>query len=521
MPRPELQAAHLAVLRGERAPRRPAAAAGGSNLRAPLTRFVGRDEELARIAEAAATSRLVTLVGPGGAGKTRLAGEAGAQRLPDAPDGVWLVELAPVAEASGDRPAILAALGLREAALLERAAPGIASSDALHRAARRARRPRARSLVLDNCEHLIGDVAAARRRAARALPARCASWRRAASRWASSASGWSRSRRWPARPGRRRRRGARPSGGRAFADRGAAAAPGFAVDAENVAAVVEICRRLDGLPLAIELAAARLRTLAPDQLARRLDDRFRLLTGGSRTALPRHRTLRAVVDWSWELLTDAERTLAERLAVFPGGVTPQSAVGRRTTASRRRRPRPPRRAGRPLAAAGRRRGGARATGCSRRSASTGSSGWPRRACSTRSATAHAHHFARGRRRARAAACAAAIRSARCTCWTPSARTSSRRCATSPTRGDAGARRAPRRASWCGSRCSPATRPTGWTGSALALQADGDADPAERSFVRSVVAVAEAQDRDAAGDEEAVLADVLAELWRPSTPAAGR
>jgi predicted ATPase len=101
-----------------------------------------------------------------------------------------------------------------------------------------------------------------------------------------------------------------------LADRGAAAAPGFAVDAENVAAVIEICRRLDGQPLALELAAARLRTLAADQLARRLDDRFQVLTGGSRTALPRHRTLRAVVDWSWELLTGAERALAERLAVF-------------------------------------------------------------------------------------------------------------------------------------------------------------------------------------------------------------
>jgi predicted ATPase len=112
-----------------------------------------------------------------------------------------------------------------------------------------------------------------------------------------------------------------------LADRAAAVRPGFAVTDDNVRAVVEICRRLDGLPLAIELAAARLRALSPAQVADRLDDRFRLLTGGSRTALPRHRTLRAVVAWSWDLLTDAERRLAERLAVFPSTVTPESAAG--------------------------------------------------------------------------------------------------------------------------------------------------------------------------------------------------
>ena len=112
---------------------------------------------------------------------------------------------------------------------------------------------------------------------------------------------------------------------RLFADRAAAVQPGFVVDASNVEAVIEVCRRLDGLPLAIELAAARLRTMGVAQIAARLDDRFRLLTGGSRTALPRHRTLRGVVSWSWDLLDDAERSLAERIAVFPGGVTPESA----------------------------------------------------------------------------------------------------------------------------------------------------------------------------------------------------
>src|SRR5262249_38801376 len=112
-----------------------------------------------------------------------------------------------------------------------------------------------------------------------------------------------------------------------FADRATAARPGFVVDHETVAAVVDICRHLDGLPLAIELASARLRSLPVQEIARRLDDRFRLLTGGSRTALPRHRTLRAVVDWSWDLLGEPERALARRLSIFAGGATPEGAEG--------------------------------------------------------------------------------------------------------------------------------------------------------------------------------------------------
>src|SRR5581483_157623 len=111
-----------------------------------------------------------------------------------------------------------------------------------------------------------------------------------------------------------------------FADRAAAVRPDFAVDEESVAGVVQIVRRLDGLPLAIELAAARLRTLPLREIEARLSDRFRLLTGGSRTALPRHRTLRAVVEWSWDLLADDERALAEQLAVFPSGITEESAA---------------------------------------------------------------------------------------------------------------------------------------------------------------------------------------------------
>ena len=175
-----------------------------------------------------------------------------------------------------------------------------------------------------------------------------------------------------------------------FADRGAAASPGFTVDDDNVAAVVEICRRLDGLPLAIELAAARLRSLSAEQIAARLDDRFRLLTGGSRTALPRQRTLRAVIDWSWDLLGDDERRLAARLAVFPGGVTPGERRGGRDGG---RRARPARRAGRPLAAAGRRPRRRRATGCSRRCASTAIERLEEAGELDDVRTAHARHFA--------------------------------------------------------------------------------------------------------------------------------
>ena len=223
VPGPELQAAHLAVLRGEVAPPpaptpTPDVAAGAArtNLRAPLTRFVGRAEELARVAEAVRDHRLVTLLGPGGAGKTRLAGEAGAHHLPEAPDGVWLVELAPVGEASGIGPAILAALGLREAALLERAAaPGMR---ALRRAAPRPRRARRPHRARHPRQLRAPDRRRRRRRgrAARALPARprpgdepraAGHRRRAADR--GPAAGL-------ARPRRRRRRGARPSGGRAL-----------------------------------------------------------------------------------------------------------------------------------------------------------------------------------------------------------------------------------------------------------------------------------------------------------------
>ena len=164
---------------------------------------------------------------------------------------------------------------------------------------------------------------------------------------------------------------------RLFADRAAAARPDFAVDDTTVATVIEIVRRLDGLPLAIELAAARLRTLPLADIAARLSDRFRLLTGGSRTALPRHRTLRAVVEWSWDLLTEPERVLAERLAIFPAGVIERErerGVRRRHRAGRRTSPTCSPRSSTSRCCSASATGAA--CGCSRRSASTASSGWP-------------------------------------------------------------------------------------------------------------------------------------------------
>lgn len=298
-----------------------------TNLRFGVTSFVGRDEELARLDELLTDHRLVTLIGPGGAGKTRLAGEVAAAQADRALGGVWMAELASITDPADLAASVLGTLGMREARLV----PGNTVTgtseptgdpvdhlvDVL--AGREA------VLVLDNCEHLITAAAVL----ADELLARCARLRIVAT-----------SREPLGIPGEHlvqvQPLGMPPEDAsaddalafaavRLFADRAAAASPSFVVDDATSPAVVEICRRLDGQPLAIELAAARLRSMTVDQIAERLDDRFRLLTGGSRAALPRQRTLRAVVDWSWDLLTDPERILARRIAIFPAGVTLESA----------------------------------------------------------------------------------------------------------------------------------------------------------------------------------------------------
>ncbi len=323
-PSARLQEVHLGALRGELAPGPPAAPARRTNLRAQLTSFVGRDDEVARIAKSLDVNRLVTLVGPGGAGKTRLAAEAGDQVADATADGVWFVELAPVTSGSDVAAAVLNSLGLRDLTMREIRAPSVARD--AHRTLLDSLADKGLLIVLDNCEHVV-DAAA---RLTDSLLAHCPDLRiLATSREPLGIIGEVLLAVPPL--GQPERDAAAPEAlaypaVRLFADRAAAARPDFVVDDDTVAAVIEIVRRLDGLPLAIELAAARLRTMPVDDIAARLDSRFRLLTGGSRTALPRHRTLHAVVEWSWDLLDDAERDLAERLCVFAAGVTEHSAA---------------------------------------------------------------------------------------------------------------------------------------------------------------------------------------------------
>jgi predicted ATPase/DNA-binding SARP family transcriptional activator len=315
-PGPQLQAVHLEVLRGEAAAPAPAERAR-TNLRAQLTSFVGRQDEVLRLRKTLKTYRLVTLVGPGGAGKTRLAAEVAAGVRDDAaggePDGIWMAELASVTDAADVPKAVLGAIGLRETRLLPDGTQRITSRDARSRLLEGLADTSA-LLVLDNCEHLIDACA----HLADALLAHSPRLRIVAtSREPLGITGESLFVVPPLHE---------DPAVLLFADRAAAVSPDFALDGETRPLVVDIVRRLDGLPLAIELAAARLRTLPLAEISRRLTDRFRLLTGGSRTALPRHRTLRAVVEWSWELLTRDERLLAERFSVFPAGAAPASVA---------------------------------------------------------------------------------------------------------------------------------------------------------------------------------------------------
>ncbi|MEU5987654.1 BTAD domain-containing putative transcriptional regulator [Spirillospora sp. NPDC047418] len=313
-PSKELAEVHLGILRGEagRETVRP-------NLPAQLTSFVGREEELRRVGKMLAGGRLVTLLGPGGAGKTRLAIEAAGRE-----DGeVCFVDLAPVVAAEVPK-ALLGALGLREGGMLP--TPGEASPDAMERLVT-ALDGRRVLLVLDNCEHIVAAAAAITHR----LLSACPDLRvLATSREALAITGEALR---PLPPLVMPPEGT-PAGElrgypavRLFLDRAEAVRPGFAVDAGNAGAVLRICRALDGLPLAIELAAARLRSLPVGEVATRLDDRFRLLSRGNRAAAPRHQTLRAVVEWSWDLLDEAEQTLARRLTVFSGGLTLDAAAG--------------------------------------------------------------------------------------------------------------------------------------------------------------------------------------------------
>lgn len=316
-PSAELSALHTALLRGELGER---AENRRTNLRAELTSFVGKDEDISAVAGLAVEHRLVTLTGAGGSGKTRLATETARTMLAKLPDGAWLVELASV-RAGGDLAQVaLTAIGLRDPALLGGARGGEPMGRLIA-----ALRERAVLLVLDNCEHVIEAAAAFAGR----LLGECRRLRiLATSREPLGITGEVL---WQVEPLALPARGADPSevgtspAVRLLRDRAGLVRKDIGADEHTLSAMARICRALDGMPLAIELAAARLRTMSVDQLARRLDDRFRLLTGGSRTALPRHKTLRAVVDWSWDLLTEAERGVLRRLSVFSGGASLEAA----------------------------------------------------------------------------------------------------------------------------------------------------------------------------------------------------
>ncbi|HMA35909.1 MAG TPA: adenylate/guanylate cyclase domain-containing protein, partial [Chloroflexia bacterium] len=289
------------------------------NLPIQLTSFIGRDREMVDVARRLVSNRLLTLVGTGGTGKTRLSLQVAAELLDLFPDGVWLVELAPLTDAALLPYTVAAVLSVREE-------PGQPLPTTLTHALR----AKDLLLVLDNCEHLLAACAAL----ARSLLESCPTLRILASSREPLGVGGETLFRVPslgvppdlADPAIL----AQSEAVRLFVDRATAVQSTFRLTAANAPAVVQICRRLDGIPLALELAAARVKVLTVDQIAARLDDRFRLLTGGSRTALPRQQTLRALVDWSWDLLTAPEQALLRRLAVFAGGWTEAAAaaVGR-------------------------------------------------------------------------------------------------------------------------------------------------------------------------------------------------
>jgi len=293
---------------------------GRTNLPEQLTSFVGRRRELVEIMHLLERTRLLMLTGVGGTGKTRLALRVAAEVLDRYPDGVWLVDLAPLADSTLVPYAVAAATGVRA----EPGQPLVATLLAALRA-------RQLLLVIDNCEHLLDACAHLADGLLRACPrVRILATSRQALGIVGEVSRHVPSLAVPAE-------GHLPpiesltayEAIQLFVDRALMVRPSFTVSNQNAPAVAQVCKRLDGIPLALELAAARLRVLSVDQIAQRLDDRFRLLTGGSRTALPRQQTLRATLEWSHALLTEPERILFRRLAVFAGSfdLAAAAAVG--------------------------------------------------------------------------------------------------------------------------------------------------------------------------------------------------
>lgn len=287
-----------------------------NNLPQQLNAFIGRERESAEVRAALGQHRLVTLLAMGGIGKSRLSVQLGAELLDDYPDGVWLIELAPVADAGGVPQAVATVLGVREE-------PGGTVTDALLKFVR----DRKLLLILDNCEHLVPPCAELAKALLQSGPqVTLLATSRDALQIAGEASYQLEPLGVPAAsatpdPDTLRQQDAV----RLFIERATAAQPAFRLTAANAPAVAAICAQLDGIPLALELAAARVRTLTVEAIAARLADRFKLLVSQDRTVLPRQRTLRALIDWSYDLLSEAEKTLFARLSVFAGGWTLEAA----------------------------------------------------------------------------------------------------------------------------------------------------------------------------------------------------
>jgi predicted ATPase/class 3 adenylate cyclase len=283
-----------------------------NNLPAQLTSFVGREKEIAEVKAELDSHRLVTLVGPGGTGKSRLSLQIAADVLYAYPQGVWFIELAALSDPELVPQTILSAMSISEQkgkTTLETLEEHLRDKNLL--------------IILDNCEHLIEACAKAAQAILKAAPKVKIL---ASSRESLGVGGevaWHVPSLSLPNPKNLPELDQLPQyeSVRLFIDRVMLVSPRFAITKENAPAIAQICYRLDGIPLALELAAARAKSMSVEQIMSRLDDRFRLLTGGSRTALPRQQTLRALIDWSYDLLTDEEKLLLRRLAVFSGGWT--------------------------------------------------------------------------------------------------------------------------------------------------------------------------------------------------------
>ena len=294
----------------------PPAPTAAHNLPLHLTQFIGREREMAEVSSLLASERLVTLTGTGGAGKTRLALQVVERIVGNFAHGAWVIELAPLDDPRLVPDAVVSTLGVRQES-------GLAITDALINFLR----TRTVLLLLDNCEHLVTACAGLVNQILRA----CSGVRVLATSREPLGIAGERAWRVPSlglpelRHGVSTAQVAESEAGRFFLDRTQAVAPHFTLTPENAPTVARICQLLDGLPLALELAAARMKVLSLNDISTRLADRFQLLTDGSRTAVPRQQTLRATIDWSYDLLSEPERRLLERLSVFAGGYSLEAA----------------------------------------------------------------------------------------------------------------------------------------------------------------------------------------------------